>query len=44
MMLAQMLLNDGRADLVLAGGTEAPVNRLGLVGFSASGPSPQRCP
>ena len=35
MMLAQMLLNDGRADLVLAGGTEAPVNRLGLVGFSA---------
>ena len=35
MMLAQMLLNDERADLVLAGGTEAPVNRLGLVGFSA---------
>ena len=35
MMLAQMLLNDKRADLVLAGGTEAPVNRLGLVGFSA---------
>ena len=35
MMLAQMLLNDDRADLVLAGGTEAPVNRLGLVGFSA---------
>merc|ERR1711965_754814 len=35
MMLAQMLLKDGRADLVLAGGTEAPVNRLGLVGFSA---------
>ena len=35
MMLAQMLLNDGRADLVLAGGTEAPVNRLGLVGFAA---------
>ena len=35
MMLAQMLLNDGRADLVLAGGTEAPVNRLGVVGFSA---------
>ena len=35
MMLAQMMLNDGRADLVLAGGTEAPVNRLGLVGFSA---------
>ena len=35
MMLAQMLLNDRRADLVLAGGTEAPVNRLGIVGFSA---------
>ena len=35
LMLAQMLLNDDRADLVLAGGTEAPVNRLGLVGFSA---------
>ena len=35
LMLAQMLLNDHRADLVLAGGTEAPVNRLGLVGFSA---------
>ena len=35
LMFAQMLLNDGRADLVLAGGAEAPVNRLGLVGFSA---------
>ncbi|BEV36768.1 beta-ketoacyl-[acyl-carrier-protein] synthase family protein [Synechococcus sp. M16CYN] len=35
MMLAQMLLNDDRADLVLAGGAEAPINRLGLVGFSA---------
>ena len=35
LMLAQMLLNDDRADLVLAGGTEAPVNRLGLVGFAA---------
>lgn len=35
LMLAQMLLNDDRADLVLAGGCEAPVNRLGLVGFSA---------
>ena len=35
LMLAQMLLNDDRADLVLAGGAEAPVNRLGLVGFSA---------
>ena len=35
LMLAQMLLNDNRADLVLAGGAEAPVNRLGLVGFSA---------
>ena len=35
LMLGQMLLNDDRADLVLAGGTEAPVNRLGLVGFSA---------
>ena len=35
LMLAQMLLQDDRADLVLAGGSEAPVNRLGLVGFSA---------
>ena len=35
LMLAQMLLNDDRVDLVLAGGREAPVNRLGLVGFSA---------
>ena len=35
LMLGQMLLNDDRADLVLAGGSEAPVNRLGLVGFSA---------
>ena len=35
LMLAQMLLQDDRADLVLAGGAEAPVNRLGLVGFSA---------
>ena len=35
LMLAQMLLNDDRVDLVLAGGSEAPVNRLGLVGFSA---------
>ncbi len=35
LMLAQMLLNDDRVDLVLAGGAEAPVNRLGLVGFSA---------
>ena len=35
LMLGQMLLNDGRVDLVLAGGTEAPVNRLGIVGFSA---------
>ena len=34
-MLGQMLLNDDRADLVLAGGSEAPVNRLGLVGFAA---------
>ena len=35
LMLAQMLLNDDRADIVLAGGSEAPVNRLGLVGFAA---------
>ena len=35
LMLGQMLLNDRRVDLVLAGGTEAPVNRLGIVGFSA---------
>ena len=35
LMLAQWLLQDDRADLVLAGGSEAPVNRLGLVGFSA---------
>ena len=34
MMLAQMLLNDDRADLVLAGGTEAPVRTgLALWGF-----------
>ena len=35
LMLGQWLLLDDRADLVLAGGSEAPVNRLGLVGFSA---------
>jgi len=35
LLLAQLLLNDDRADLVIAGGTEAPVNRLGLVGFAA---------
>ncbi|MCU0528188.1 MAG: beta-ketoacyl-[acyl-carrier-protein] synthase family protein [Cyanobium sp. Prado107] len=35
LLLAQMLLNDDRADVVLAGGAEAPVNRLGLVGFAA---------
>lgn len=35
LLLAEMLLRDDRADLVLAGGTEAPVNRLGLAGFAA---------
>ena len=35
LLLAQLLLKDDRADVVLAGGTEAPVNRLGLVGFAA---------
>lgn len=35
LLLAQLLLNDDRADVVLAGGAEAPVNRLGLVGFAA---------
>ncbi len=35
LMLAQLLLNDDRADVVIAGGSEAPVNRLGLVGFAA---------
>ncbi len=35
LLLAQLLLQDDRADVVLAGGSEAPVNRLGLVGFAA---------
>jgi 3-oxoacyl-[acyl-carrier-protein] synthase II len=35
LLIAQLLLQDDRADVVLAGGSEAPVNRLGLVGFSA---------
>jgi 3-oxoacyl-[acyl-carrier-protein] synthase II len=35
LLFAQLLLQDDRADVVLAGGSEAPVNRLGLVGFSA---------
>jgi 3-oxoacyl-[acyl-carrier-protein] synthase II len=35
LLLAQLLLQDNRVDIVLAGGTEAPVNRLGLVGFAA---------
>ncbi|QVL53555.1 MAG: beta-ketoacyl-[acyl-carrier-protein] synthase family protein [Cyanobium sp. M30B3] len=35
LLLAQLLLHDDRADVVLAGGSEAPVNRLGLVGFAA---------
>ncbi|MBM5825867.1 MAG: beta-ketoacyl-[acyl-carrier-protein] synthase family protein [Cyanobacteria bacterium M_surface_10_m2_119] len=35
LLLAQLLLHDDRADLVIAGGSEAPVNRLGLVGFAA---------
>ena len=35
LMLAQMLLRDDRADVVVAGGTEAPVNRLALAGFAA---------
>lgn len=35
LLLAELLLRDDRADVVLAGGTEAPVNRLGLAGFAA---------
>jgi 3-oxoacyl-[acyl-carrier-protein] synthase II len=35
LLLAQWLLLDDRVDVVLAGGCEAPVNRLGLVGFAA---------
>lgn len=35
LMWAQMLLAADRADVVLAGGAEAPVNELGLVGFRA---------
>jgi 3-oxoacyl-[acyl-carrier-protein] synthase II len=35
LLLAQLLLQDDRADVVVAGGCEAPVNRLGLVGFAA---------
>ena len=35
LLLAQLLLLDDRVDVVLAGGCEAPVNRLGLVGFAA---------
>ena len=35
LLLAQLLLLDDRVDAVLAGGCEAPVNRLGLVGFAA---------
>jgi 3-oxoacyl-[acyl-carrier-protein] synthase II len=35
LLLAQLLLQDDRVDVVLAGGSEAPVNRLGLVGFAA---------
>lgn len=35
LLIAQWLLDDDRADVVLAGGCEAPVNRLGFVGFSA---------
>jgi 3-oxoacyl-[acyl-carrier-protein] synthase II len=35
LLLAHWLLQDDRADVVIAGGCEAPVNRLGLVGFAA---------
>ena len=35
LLLAQLLLSDDRVDVVIAGGCEAPVNRLGLVGFAA---------
>lgn len=35
LLLAELLLRDDRADVVLAGGTEAPVNRLGIAGFAA---------
>lgn len=35
LLWALMLLRDDRADVVVAGGAEAPVNQLGLAGFSA---------
>ncbi len=35
LLWALMLLRDDRADVVVAGGSEAPVNQLGLAGFSA---------
>ncbi|EDY37928.1 3-oxoacyl-(acyl-carrier-protein) synthase 1 [Cyanobium sp. PCC 7001] len=35
LLWALMLLRDDRADVVIAGGSEAPVNPLGLAGFSA---------
>ena len=35
LLLAQLLLLDDRVDVVLAGGSEAPVNRIGMVGFAA---------
>lgn len=31
------MIRDGRADVVVAGGTEAPVTRLGVAGFNAMG-------
>ncbi|MEB3350346.1 MAG: beta-ketoacyl-[acyl-carrier-protein] synthase family protein [Cyanobacteriota bacterium] len=48
LLWGQMLLVCDRADVVLAGGAEAPVNELGLVGFAAMralstrGGSPER--
>ncbi len=31
------MIRDGRADVVVAGGTEAPISRLGVAGFNAMG-------
>jgi len=35
LLIAKWLLEDDRADVVIAGGSEAPVNRLGIAGFAA---------
>lgn len=34
---AAAMIRDGRADVVVAGGTEAPISRLGVAGFNAMG-------